>query len=72
MRCPVCKNREEQVGIDLHSEGFNEDIVECKICGSVYSILHGAVEVVKDTQAQSFLEAASECVEGCDYNWAGA
>ncbi len=70
MRCPVCKNS-EQVEIDLHSDQFNEDIVECKICGTIWSVNHGVVEIVKDAQAKSFLEATSESVEGDDYNLVG-
>jgi glycyl-tRNA synthetase (class II) len=71
MKCPVCKNR-EHIGIDLHVRGFTENIVECKICGSIWSINHGVTEIVKDTQKNSFLEALSECVDGDDYNWVGA
>jgi transcription elongation factor Elf1 len=66
MKCPVCKNR-EVVDIDLHTEGFSEDIIECRICGSIWSINHGATEMVRDAQENSFLEAKTECVEGDDY-----
>ena len=69
MRCPVCKSHEHSE-IDLHAEGFYEDISECKICGSSWSINHGRAEVVKDTQKNSFMEAESECVEADDYAWA--
>lgn len=71
MKCPVCKNH-ESVDTDLHAEGFNEDIVECRICGAVWSINHGVVEIVNDPQEKSFLEAVSECVEGDDYSRDGA
>jgi uncharacterized Zn finger protein len=71
MKCPVCKN-DHYVAFDLHSDQFAEGIAECKICGSVWSVNHGATEVVKDTQERSFLEAVSESVEGDDYNWVGA
>jgi len=71
MKCPVCKSRQHSE-IDLHSDGFAEEIDECKICGTVWSINHGVVEIVNDTQEKSFLEALSECVEGDDYNWVGA
>jgi len=70
MKCPVCKNT-QYVEFDLHSYQFSEDIVECTVCGSMWSVSHGATEVVKDTQESSFLEAISECVEGGDYNWVG-
>lgn len=66
MRWPVCKNH-EHASIHLHSEGFAEGIFECRICGSVWSIIHGATEVVRDSQENSFLEAVTECVEGDDY-----
>ncbi|MGW8313148.1 MAG: hypothetical protein ACWGOL_07955 [Desulfuromonadales bacterium] len=69
MRCPVCKsfkNRET----DLHAEGFYEDIFECSACGSSWAVHHGLIEVVRDTQQASFLEALTECVECDDYCFA--
>jgi uncharacterized Zn finger protein len=70
MQCPVCKHREHS-DLDLHSEGFTEDIMKCRICGTVWSVNHGLTEVVEDAQEKSFLEAQSECVEGDDYNFPG-
>jgi len=70
MKCPVCKNS-QYVECDLHAEGFAEDIIECSVCGTVWSINHGMTEVVKDAQRGSFLEAVSERVEGGDYSYAG-
>lgn len=70
MKCPVCKNHEHD-NIDLQSDGFNEGIIECRVCGSVWSVNHGVTEIVKDTQENSFLEALSECVEGDVYNLDG-
>lgn len=67
MKCPVCKNH-EHIDIDLHSDGFTEGIMECPVCGSMWSVNHGVTEIVKDTQEESFLEAQTECVEGDDYN----
>lgn len=67
MKCPVCRN-DESVDTDLHAEGFSEDIIECRICGTVWSVNHGIIEIVKDAQEKSFLQAQSECVEGDDYN----
>lgn len=66
MKCPVCKSHKNTT-YALHAEAFAEDIIECRICGSVWSINHGMTEVVKDTQARSFLEGLTECVEGDDY-----
>lgn len=71
MQCPVCKSFEhEHKSLDLHSEGFYEDIVECKVCGSSWSVNHGVAELISDPQEKSFLEGMSECVEGDDYGWA--
>jgi len=69
MKCPVCKNS-KYVEFDLHADGFAEDIVECCICGSVWSVNHGKTEVVRDAQRGSFLEAISERVECDDYGYA--
>lgn len=70
MKCPVCKhaNYKEQ---DLKSEGFSENIVECEICGTTWSVNHGMTEVINDTQKFSFLQCFSENVEADDYNYAG-
>jgi len=56
MKCPVCKTY-QQNELDLHADGFSEDIVECSICGTVWSVNHGLVEIVNDSQRNSFLEA---------------
>jgi uncharacterized Zn finger protein len=71
MKCPVCKHH-EHVDIELHSDGFTEGIMECPICGTMWSVNHGVTEIVRDPQEKSFLEAQSECVEGDDYNLDGA
>lgn len=68
MNCPVCK-AQKFTEMDLHADGFTENIVECRVCGTIWSINHGVMEVVKDSQAKSFLAATSECVEGDDYCW---
>ena len=70
MKCPVCKAYEQHADIDLHAEGFSEDIITCGICGTIWSVNHGVTEVVKDSQEQSFLSATSECVEADDYSFA--
>lgn len=67
MRCPVCKSS-GRVANHLRSRGLETNIVECRICGTVWSIQHGSVGVLRDPQAKSFLEAQTECVEGDDYN----
>jgi uncharacterized Zn finger protein len=69
MKCPVCKSHMHK-GLDLHSEQFVEDIVECSVCGTVWSVNHGMTEIVQDAQEGSFLAAISERVEADDYNLA--
>lgn len=71
MQCPVCKTRQQHVEIDVRSNGFDESIISCDLCGTTWSINHGTVEIVKDTQVASFLQAQTECVEADDYNWVG-
>ena len=67
MYCPTCKTLEHS---DVHfkSDAFNEDIDKCAVCGTVWSINHGTVEIVTDTQEKSFLSAMTENVECDDYN----
>lgn len=68
MNCPICKKNEQHVEIEVHANGIDEDLIQCDICGSIWSVNHGQVEVVKDTQARSFLEATPDSVEGADYS----
>ena len=67
MKCPVCNKTENHSEINARSNGFDEEIFQCDICGSLWAINHGAIEVVKDAQAKSFLSATTECVEADDY-----
>jgi uncharacterized Zn finger protein len=69
MKCPVCRNS-NQIDTELRSNGFREGLTECIICGTVWSVNHGMVEIVNDPQAHSFLQAQTECVEGDDYSLA--
>lgn len=66
MRCPVCKNQKYSK-IGLHSDGFYEDIAECTVCATTWSMNHGAQKIIKDPYRYSFLEGPSESVEGDDY-----
>lgn len=66
MQCPVCKHFHVQAEIAVHANGFDEDLFQCEVCGSTWSVNHGLVKVVKDTQWRSFLAANTEAVEGVD------
>jgi uncharacterized Zn finger protein len=66
MQCPVCKSHQEQSEIEVHANGFDEELFRCELCGSTWSVNHGLVDIVKDTQRRSFLAANAESVEGGD------
>ncbi len=66
MKCPVCKHSEQHVEIKVHANGIDENLIQCDICGSIWSVSHGLVKIVKDTQAQSFLGANAVSVDGDD------
>jgi hypothetical protein len=70
MKCPVCKTLEEYAEIELHSDGFAEEINTCAICGTVWSVNHGATNIVEDPQRKSFLSALSECIGTDEYSFA--
>jgi hypothetical protein len=64
----VCKSHATQSDIQVHANGFDEALFRCDACGSTWSVNHGLVEIVRDTQSRSFLGATSEAVDGTDYN----
>ena len=71
MYCPTCKTLEHS-DVHLKADAFQEDLNKCAACGTVWSINHGMVEIVIDTQERSFLSALTESVECDDYNMAFA
>jgi len=58
--------------MDLRSNGFTEGLMECRICGTAWSLQHGHLAIVKDPNADSFLEALSASVEGDNFCFAAA
>jgi uncharacterized Zn finger protein len=71
MKCPSCRNS-ESVDVKLHpagpSAGASAEIMECRVCGAVWSVSHGSVDLIRDPQANSFLATQSEVVEADDYD----
>jgi uncharacterized Zn finger protein len=67
MKCPVCRNSHNHSELDVHTNGFDEEIIHCDICGTIWAVNHGLTEIVRDAQDKSFLSASSECVEADDY-----
>ena len=59
MNCPICRNN-DHIEYNLHSEGFAEGIMECGICGTIWSVNHGSTKIVKDPQEKSFLGAVAD------------
>lgn len=65
--CPTCKFM-VSYETDLEAFQFHEALYECTVCGTVCSVTHDKVAVVKDSQKGSFLGSAGEAVESDDYN----
>ncbi len=65
--CPTCKCM-VSFETDLTAFQFREELYECTVCGTVCSVAHDKVEVVKDSQKGSFLSSTGEKVESDDYN----
>ncbi len=70
MKCPVCMTHGQFFEIDLHSEGFAEEINTCRICGTIWAVNHGATNIVKVPQQDSFLSALTECIGADEYSFA--
>ena len=64
--CPTCKSV-LCLETDLDAFQFHEEIQECANCGTICSSAHDLVEVIKDSQADSFLSCTSDMVESDDY-----
>lgn len=64
--CPTCK-AVLCMETDLDAFQFHEEIQECANCGTVCSSAHDQVEVVDDSQKDSFLSTTSDLVESDDY-----
>lgn len=64
--CPTCKSI-LCIETDLDAFQFHEEIQECANCGTICSSAHDQLEVVRDSQAGSFLSTTSDLVESDDY-----
>jgi hypothetical protein len=65
--CPTCKHM-VSYETDLKAFQFQEELYECVVCGTVCSVSHDKVEVIKDSQKGSFLSSTGDQVEADDYN----
>ena len=68
-RCPTCKST-LSIETDLDAFQFHEELYECTNCGTVCSSAHNQLEVVTDSQRDSFLSSTSDLVEADDYVFA--
>jgi hypothetical protein len=51
---------------DLDAFQFHEEHYECTVCGTVCSVAHNKVQIVKDSQKGSFLDSTGDLVESDD------
>lgn len=65
--CPTCHCM-VSYETDLNAFQFHEELYECTACGTVCSVAHEKVQVVKDSQKGSFLDSTGDLVESDDYN----
>ena len=52
MKCPVCHNRNHNE-IDLHSDGYAKDIIECSSCGTIWLDDNGLASIIKKSAEQT-------------------
>ena len=70
MKCPVCNNHEQYVELSFQSDGFDDNVITCRFCGTAWTINLGFAEIVVDPQDVSSLSATTECVDGAEYSFA--
>src|SRR5210317_377737 len=46
MKCPMCKSR-KHLDIDLHADGFSQDVRECGDCGGVWTFSGNDLKIIK-------------------------
>lgn len=64
--CPTCKSH-QTIETDLDAFQFHEELYECTVCGTISSLAHDQLEIVNDSQAESFLSSLTDNVEADDY-----
>lgn len=45
MECPVCKHSDHNE-LDLHSDGYAKDIIECSDCGTIWLDVDGMANII--------------------------
>ena len=65
--CPTCHCMVSHE-TELDAFQFHEKHYECAVCGTVCSVAHNQVEVIKDSQKGTFLDSSGDLVESDDYN----
>lgn len=58
MKCPVCNNLNHNE-IDLHSDGYAKDIIECSTCGTIWVDDNGFANVIKRSLEHSTCSRAN-------------
>ena len=58
MKCPVCQHIDHNE-IDLHCDGYAQDIIECSVCGTIWSDDHGIAAIIN--QPSEAAAAGSLC-----------
>jgi len=65
--CPTCQCM-VSYETDFDAFQFHEEQYECSACGTVCSVSHNKVEIVKDSQKGSFLDSTGAMVESDDFD----
>lgn len=47
MHCPICKST-KRIEIDLHSDGYAKDLLECTSCGAIWVDYLGTITLLND------------------------
>ena len=68
--CPTCRCM-VSYETNLDAFQFHEELYECTLCGTVCSVAHNQVKIVRDSQKGSFLDSSGGLVESDDYNTMG-
>ena len=51
MKCPLCDST-AHLEIDLHSDGYCQDALECGDCGGIWTFFENELKIIKDRREE--------------------
>ncbi|PLY03936.1 MAG: hypothetical protein C0622_03580 [Desulfuromonas sp.] len=60
MICPYCHHK-NHLEIDMHSDGYSADLIECSDCGALLNLKGMELETVHGPTIENYVDAEEVC-----------